>query len=152
MKNPELYKRTVDILVAAYFNDTLEQGDPCGCAVGNIVAANMGIRVCKDDMGCLGWGKDESPEWDKVANLGDYTPTFYEGGAKTQIDATGYTAYEIHLIEKAFESTNWDSGGDDQKMFNGLMEVIETLDQIHENKDEVVTKESKEKFKRVLAH
>src|SRR5688572_25079170 len=50
MKNKPLYHKTVDILVQAYFDDTLVSGHQCGCAVGNLVAANMGIRLIKNDV------------------------------------------------------------------------------------------------------
>lgn len=48
MNRPELYHRTVGILYTAYFNDTLQHGDCCACAVGNIVAANMGYKIKSD--------------------------------------------------------------------------------------------------------
>lgn len=42
MKRPELYQKTVDILVKAYFDDTLQHGNCYACAVGNIIAGNCG--------------------------------------------------------------------------------------------------------------
>jgi len=41
------FENTVDILVKAYINDTLEHNNCYACAVGNIVAHNMGERFVK---------------------------------------------------------------------------------------------------------
>lgn len=38
MKNEKLFYETIDILVKAYLNGTLKNGDCMACAVGNIVA------------------------------------------------------------------------------------------------------------------
>lgn len=46
MKNKELYQKSVDILLDAYNNRELAHGEPCGCAVGNLVRANcIGLKV-----------------------------------------------------------------------------------------------------------
>src|SRR5687768_1919011 len=44
MKNPELYNRTVDILVDAYFKDALVSDDCTACACGNIISANLNYK------------------------------------------------------------------------------------------------------------
>lgn len=134
MKNKELYNKTVDILVQAYFNDTLRHGDCKACAVGNLIQANGGFN-------------NFFTTWTEVfiTVYGEQAvnPTEYYGEAKREIDSTGYAWPDLAKIEKAFESAN---GINDEKMFNGLMAVIEVLDQIHENTDQEVTKVSKQKF------
>jgi hypothetical protein len=76
MKNPELFHRTVGILVKSYLNDTLIHSDCAGCAVGNLIAHTNGFKVdnfngtswfMKDDMyydskewfACFGTSKEE---------------------------------------------------------------------------------------------
>ncbi len=164
MIKEQLYHKTVDILVQAYFNDTLKHSDCCACAVGNIIAANLGYNIKNnedsrypmvwvDGGGCKlpypGSGKD-SFGWGAAIVEGVNENHNY-GEAKKQIDASGYSIYELAYIEKAFESANkefffGDDPPSDEIMFKGLMEVINILDQIHENKDEVVTNSSKQKF------
>lgn len=145
MKNKNLYEKTIKILVNAYLNDTLVKGHCSACAVGNIVAGNMGLSVVR----CVGYsswiskdGKNEIPYWDEVfmttsegqrVNLDEY-----EGDAKAQIDSTGYSVAELALIEETFETN-----GDD--MFTGLMAVVDVLGVIHEvNQEETI--ESKNLF------
>lgn len=134
MKNPELYNRTVDILVQAYFNDTLRHGNCSACAVGNIIKANGGFK---------GFFSNWAEVFMTVEGQQGICPENYEGDAKSEIDSTGYAWQDLAKIEKSFESAK---GIKDEKMFNGLMAVIEVLDQIHENTDQEVTKVSKQKF------
>lgn len=144
MKKPELYHKTVDILVQAYFNDTLEHGDYCGCAVGNLIAAHNGIEIIRT-VNDIHWGA-QSP-----LGMGWYAfkdePNKMPIDVRKAIKKTGYSFKEIYIIERAFENAE---GGesDDEWMFNGLMAVIEVLDQIHENTDTEVTKVTKQKFVR----
>lgn len=151
MKNETLYNKTVNILVDAYFNDTLVHCNCYGCAVGNLVAANMGLKY-------VGKGKKlrwrgvksiyqgfPSKNWIDVLQMGEVNIEEYDGVAKMQIDATGYTPQELARIEHAFENEGIYQRND-QTMFNGLMAVIEVLDQIHENTDQTVTQSSKQKF------
>lgn len=149
MKNELLYNKTVNILVQAYFNDTLEHGYCTCCAVGNIVAANMGYCISKDRQswidilypGWHGWGTVF------ITSLGiqRIDVKSYNGEPKNQIDSTGYTLFELAKIEKAFESAHKGTCDEDW-MFNGLMAVIDVLDEIHENKDAAITSQTKELF------
>jgi hypothetical protein len=134
MINEPLYRRTVDILVNAYFNDTLKHGDCFACAVGNIV----------------NYGKPEqTSNWVGVFYTADMKqwirPDQYEGYAKYEIDSTGYKWQELAKIEYAFESAPR-GNSEDEWMFNGLMNVIDVLDDIHQNKDTEATKEVKKRF------
>jgi hypothetical protein len=138
MNKPELYQKTVDILVDAYFNDTLAHGNPCGCAVGNIVAANMGFKY-KRIKSEIEYEDNVWPEW-----FGAVCKAFQisEDDQDLQIASTGYAADEIIEIEYAFENA-YSGNSDDEWMFNGLIAVIEVLDQIHGNTDAEITTTSK---------
>ena len=161
MKNKELYDRSVNILVDAYMNDELVAQDCNACAVGNLVCANMDYRMHKSYLGKLIWldknGNIINPLWSKVhtVNIGHiimrtYMVENYIGCAKAQIDSTGYTPEQTSRIEVAFEKGNLIVGSKDEKMFSGLMSVIDVLDEIHENTDEEVTKETKSKFQKTV--
>lgn len=143
MNRPELYHKTVDILVQAYFNDTLKHGTGCGCAVGNMVCANLYNGDFKR------WSYDYSwPSWNAVIDYSFSKPDLksYHGVAKDQIDSTGYSVRELAEIEKAFESANVIKTYSEENKFNGLMAVIEALDVIHENKDLELSTKSKNRF------
>lgn len=157
MINPELYQRTVDILVKAYFEDTLEHTNCRACAVGNIVAANMGIELGRtgnylsDIM-----PKDfipHNPELDSGVWYGAihdrqvYEPRLTFSIIK-QVESTGYKAEELAEIEYAFENAP-QGNSEDEWMFNGLMAVIDVLDEIHQNTDKEVTEVSKKRFEKV---
>lgn len=154
MNNPELYKRTVDILVNAYFNDTLKHGHCHACAVGNIVAANCGIVNIASNSewiekaiapASLGWAEVFLTE--RLLSKQLRMPKMYRRikAAKYQIDSTGYTWQELAKIEYAFETAP-NGGSNDEWMFNGLMAVIDVLDEIHDNKDSEVTTQTKKRF------
>jgi hypothetical protein len=163
MIKEDLYQKTVDILVNAYLNDTLIRGDCSTCAVGNIVAANMGYKIINEDNDLIG---RKGISWkDKNGNFIPYAGTYgwgrvhcfnrnygqkfdlseYKGEAKKQIDSTGYSSSQTAAIERAFEQN---FKGED-KMFNALCAVIDTLDVIHKNTDKEFTREVKNKFVKV---
>lgn len=148
MKRPELYHKTVGILVDAYFNDTLVHGDYCGCAVGNMIAANLGIKLIRRRDG-VEWGantmKHFGSEWYDLK----YGTKLVGDKGEIQIKSTGYTYQQILDIEKAFELAE-DGNTEEEYIFNGLMAVIDVLDQIHENTDTNVTQETKNKFNKKL--
>src|SRR6185295_19985371 len=162
MNRPELYKKTVDILYQAYFDDTLRHGNCHACAVGNIVAANMGfkyktyrglygISICydfPDDRVNIHWNVAHP-----LARLG-WPSAFFTAGdyqsfgevdesGRLQIESTGYSIDELAQIEFAFEVA--DKGlSDDEYMFNGLSAVLDILARIHEVTDQdLITTTSK---------
>lgn len=149
MIKEELYHKTVDILVKAYFDDTLKHGNCVACAVGNIInhyrpftseeKTNLQYRISGwSSVFCtLGAGH---PDQEQVI-----LPRNYKGDSKEQIDSTGYTWQELAKIEFYFETAP-QGKSEDEWMFNGLMAVIDVLDEIHENKDTKVTADSKRKF------
>ena len=139
MKNKELFTKTVNILVDAYFKNTLQHGNCAACAVGNIIACNMGIKfrisaVCD---GFYTWD-GLKVSWNKVFvtpfNHQQHNEFNYEGEAKEQIDSTGYTWQELAKVEFAFE-TAYEGKSEDDYMFNGLMSVVDVLIEIHEGNE-----------------
>lgn len=160
MKNKELFEKTISILVEAYLNGTLVKGNCQACAVGNIVAGNNDWNYITEDL------VEEDFHWDCVPHIdmimGDWDieeikysyaqwynvfgtfsqkpftkPENYIGGAKEQIDSTGYTWQELAEIEKAFEQS--------VDMYSGLMNVVEVLGEIHQV-DEKIIEENKLMF------
>lgn len=159
MKNQELYQKSVDILAKAYVDNTLERANCCACAVGNLVAANCGIKMQKrrglvmtigesfEMVLMLGW-MDVHPHWQDVFMTNGEGIQFFSSEkydldhiAKEQIDSTGYTMWELAKIEHAFERNY---KGEDP-MFSSLMAVIDVLDKIHEV-DQAESKVSRDKF------
>lgn len=127
------FDNTVSILVKAYLNDTLIHGDCAACAVGNLIASSKGYKTYR--AGCtVVWQQGYAqPHWQSVFLTDSVSqsiqPKNYTGKAKDQIDSTGYTWQELARIEKAFESAPRISY--DDRMFNGLMAVIDVLAEIH---------------------
>jgi len=149
MKNEELFHKTVAILVKAYLNNTLEHGNCCACAVGNIIAANLRISInpVSDRMIKNGWERSQ-PLWQSVFQtdarahhqLKDFSK--FTGLAKKQILVSGYSLEQLMQIEFAFETApdmaDYDfTSLDDTWMYNGLMAVIDVLCEIHEMNEEV---------------
>jgi hypothetical protein len=146
------FNQTVNVLVQAYLNDTLEHINGCACAVGNLVAAANGYTFKTAPAEYLDtsivWAESNYPSngngW-LDARLGKPS-----GKALEQINSTGYTAEEIFRIEKAFESPyqtrNHYMLNKDEVMFQGLMNVVDVLSEIHET-----TLEQKEQAKLLFA-
>jgi len=113
MKKPELYKKTVDILLAAHKNNTLNQGSCRSCAVGNLIYANINNT---DE-----W---EETDWYRtfIFKVGDISEDRVKR-ATDQVKSTGYTIPQIIRIERAFEN-------------NEILGVIDVLQAIHETTDE----------------
>lgn len=121
MKNKELFEKTIDILVKAFQQDTLNYWSPCGCAVGNLCAAASGYTVIKpykysegsifkELSYILAWKglSDQAifrPNWTQVFSDGcvynDNSSHKAEG--EKELLATGYTIDELIKIEAAFK-------------------------------------------------
>ncbi len=158
MKDKELYDKTISILVKAYLNDTLEHTNCYACAVGNIIASNMGFKVIKDRVKLnMGYGREAI--WDNDFPFKKLAVRFLRGGCivkdvegininhpdvAIQIASTGYTALELALIESAFEEMST-IASPKKFMYQGLIRVVEVLGQIHEVEKEV-TEETKLMF------
>jgi hypothetical protein len=160
MIQEELYNKTVDILVAAYFNDTLVHDDCSACAVGNIIAHHMGCDIVKSEHyhDLFEWhrnGQYIRAVWGNVFitnstyKYQEKDPSWYTGSQKEQIDATGYTWQELAKVEFAFETAPKGHSGADW-MFNGLMAVVDTLDEIHQNDNTMVAATSKQRFTKAV--
>lgn len=139
------FENTVSILVKAYFEGTLEHGNCCACAVGNIIADRMGVVPKKmnridNEGGKICWPNRVIPAWPDVFVTNSPTSKqklrtdMYYGDSKHQIDLTGYSLIELARIEETFERNRilWATDKEDeQAMFNGLMAVVDVLAEIH---------------------
>lgn len=158
MKNKQLYDKTLSILIDAYMNNTLENAYCTSCAIGNIIAANCGYKLIKDEKATkqrgrlqLNWLMPDGtvrlplqPEWSifsvyqdtmLIKNDGKINDKWHE--AIKQIGSTGYSLSELNRIEFAFETRddNVDkfSLTKDERLIYGLLRVIDMLNEIHEN-------------------
>lgn len=113
------FNHTVNVLVKAYINDTLQHGSCSACAVGNIISAN-GYELDRRSLLYMSWYE----ELTGVYFLGNPTE------AEKQISVTGYSRLELAKIEMAFEKQNKEEETED-RMFYGLMRVVDVLAEIH---------------------
>lgn len=132
------FQNTVDILVKAYLNNTLEHGDCGACAVGNLVSAAIGPFEAMPPYLENGKVAEEGIGWPNVFCTIEngyqiIRSNKYEGLAKEQIDSTGYSRQDLARIEEAFEYHNhtYTRLDEDQAMFEGLMAVVDVLADIH---------------------
>lgn len=145
MKRQEVFERTVDVLVKAYQNGTLEHGACQACAVGNLVMANC-------------YNYDEGKAFFKAHDWYNVITTHIKGEqleaegknpnsswyrAIKEIESTGYSVNEVRLIEAAFEDAcQTPDGAEDETGVHGLRAVYDVLLDIHEvDVDTVATAE-----------
>ena len=162
MRNQELFNRTIDILVKAYQNDTLVYSDCAACALGNMIAANNGIRLIREadfvfispasnDMVCgVKYDYWHMAVWVATGKLCANASIDYINVLET----TGYTAKQCAEIELSFYTgvcydPNDELDGADNT-FQGLMSVVDTLMTIHEATETEAT-EAKEMFVKLTA-
>jgi hypothetical protein len=122
---------TVAILVKAYLNNELKHGDCECCAVGNIVHAAGYKKYYHEKMqldSCGIW-KNVFCTDDGVQQWRTYRDEYYFAGIQC-IESTGYSTEELARVEYAFEKAS-DSESNDERMFNGLMAVVDVLAEIH---------------------
>lgn len=150
------FNHTVNVLVQAFLNDTLEQCNCYACAVGNLVAAANGYKLVKKEFK-LGIGEiahvrmvpeymeeDYSSDlrgghWYKLISVFHKSRDVeVNASGRREIDSTGYTEEELTSVEQAFEH----AAGE----FEGLMAVVDVLADIH-GIDLTVREESKALFK-----
>ena len=147
MKNEPLFNRTISILVNAYLNETLIHGECQACAVGNIIANNMGY--VPDMFGCGTQWIDKKtkkiiiPQWSYIFAYGILLTKNPELHLKSmhEIKMSGYSLDELMLIEKSFE----DAPKPDKSGYLGLMSVCDALMEIHEA-NEIEINEAKALF------
>lgn len=145
MKNKELFEKTVNILVKAYQDDTLEYTNCSACAVGNIVAANNGIQLKKRQNREIEVIGGKSDLWkhcfqsfgDGVKGLNEYRPL----DSIQQIATTGYSIDEVAEIERAFH----EGYAENLDNFEGLMTLVDCLMIIHKA-NEVEASQAKSLF------
>lgn len=128
MKNPELFHKTIGILVNAYLKGTIKQGECAACVVGNLIAANMSYEVKEIWRGewrweCEGYSDNDAFRWfDVIVN--NY---HIDEKVEEQVESTGYTIDELKSLEQVFEDVAYRF---DEKV--GLMSVVNKLCEIHE--------------------
>lgn len=159
MNREERFHRSVDVLATAYREGNLQSSECQACAVGNLCADAMGMKVgaVPSEYGArrLGWIKEDGSKYsyagfwlDPLFRLHRYSSSsseeqvysVHKEGAK-QILATGYTSLELDTIERAFEGAckavrvklGKNAGyNDDSVHYAGLVAVYDALCTIHE--------------------
>ncbi len=133
------FEKSVDILVKAFLNDTLQHMNCHACAVGNLIA----------DANQLTYDRSSHPIIIARRKDGTSFPMDWYGqhedgelGMKEML-STGYKPHEIWKIERAFESAVGEDK--DQQMYDGLMRVVNVLSDIH-SVDLSVKEEAKKLF------
>lgn len=137
MNRPQRFKKSVEVLSEAYFNGTLKPGKPCACAVGNLVAAEIGADT-----------EENAEQWPDHSRGSDWygamlaykkltaNPDDYKGEITKCLD---YTNAEVVKIEDAFENS-------EGPLINKLLGVLEVLFEIHKVEDQPVRQKAKKAF------
>ena len=128
MNRPELYQKTVDLLLDAYNNNDLEHGDCSACAVGNICKGNTGWTFY--------FYTPKNGKQTKAAAI--FADDFRDKEDFEKIFPTiGYTLEELAKIENVFEKSIKKDRvrltGCDKKLGQmiGLKAVFKLLKKIH---------------------
>lgn len=142
MTKQEKFDHTVQVLVQAYLNDTLEKGNCQACVVGNLIAYASGSHY-------IGANSNGALQLQAVPRVVDWLEAICtdENGIqevnkevyfacpeiRAAFDSTGYSFEQLTFIEHAFESNNgdWLRATDSKRQFAGLMAVINALADIH---------------------
>lgn len=127
------FEHTVNVLVKAYMNDTLEHENCAACAVGNIICA-AGIDLNSNtDLAANAW-YHAIQKLVRKSEMYCFSHLDKVQIGLNQIEATGYSINELNRIESAFESEGefrFDGVKNEDRMFNGLMKVVDVLADIH---------------------
>lgn len=155
------FENSVNVLVKAYFNDTLRHGNCYACAVGNLVAESSGTKVVKCNMWnfshCgLGWSNlapypalhgEKIQGWGAVFSTDtvsvddeDYPRPIRQVQSKNMGNYFGEpkkqidsTGYTLEELARVeFAFESARGHNDDDRMLNGLMAVVEVLADIHQ--------------------
>lgn len=135
MKNPELFHKTVGILVKAYLNESLVHNSCQACAIGNII-----YNIDRKFHDSLNY--DEHLAYvvsgeTQITIKNKLSPIHLK-----QLSMTGYTINDIIKIERSFEAVRECK---DESGYKGLMNVVNTLSKIHKT-TEVETSQAKDLF------
>ena len=169
MEKLALYKRTVEVLGHAYQNNTLELSNAYADVIGTLVAAGLGYEI-KSALPPGETGGKETTVWmnnGTVVPYPNYTDgkingwlavfayhaddslfirkELFRGKALKQIHATGYKATELLQILHAFRSQ--DSGIREDRIYYGLIKVLDTLEKIHFITDKSLVENNIARFK-----
>lgn len=136
MERKELFKKTMDALWKAYTSKHLIHGDPCGCAVGNLVCNAMNQQNFLLRKPIILGGHIA---WTDVIGFHIDDQCHMDAAAKRQVKSTGYSPEEISMIEHAFEFRNedgssafeFDGSRKDKSGKLGFINVLKTLGKIH---------------------
>jgi hypothetical protein len=140
MNREERFHRSVSVLAKAYREGTLASEDCMVCAIGNLCADALNLKVILNGYGGYQWVNQDGSDYDDagawLSPLNtyrcDWTAVYMRlGTGMAQIKATGYTMQEVDAIEHAFERACGKVRGDMDE--DG--EYIEDFD--YENKVEV---------------
>lgn len=175
MNRTELYANSIDTLKEAYFKHELKHNDCKKCAVGNLLKEPAKQMRISAGIWSLKFVTSSKKRKQYVAGLGEFVGSimfsttvlrvpepFLPGlpvgesmarlklvhdvvNAEMLISKSGYTQEELAQIEFAFETAERGETEEDY-MFNGLMAVIDVLDQIHDNTDAMLTNDQKKRF------
>ena len=130
MINLEKFNHSVNVLLKAYLNNTLQFGNYCACAVGNLLADAVGAKLVIVERINF---KDKDIVWDNSVWTGSEWYADDEGYGDDLILQSGYSKEQIIKIEKSFEKSRKHFGTNihDEDMFNGMMSVVDVLAEIH---------------------
>jgi len=154
MNRPELFVKSVDILVDAFNKGKLANMSVCNCAVGNLIAYRTGTYEMRDTT----WHELISEIRDRrltkkqiETNVKDVTDKVFKGEHSSSIKymvgdirKTEYSINEVEKIERAFEKVvdgeyvPQDAFGNKVDVKTGLMRAIKVLGKIHEVPAETV--------------
>lgn len=160
MKNQPIYFRSIDLISANYKINRIVHGDCRKCPTAILLkaaSAKTNIPVQRwSNLFCTITRVDDVQE--QIFATKNSIIVFHDLGFFTQkkspeirqqaeelIAAGDYTLDELAKIENAFETAPY-GDSDEEYLFNGIMAVIDALDEIHENNDLSITKEVKERF------
>lgn len=140
MKTPT-FNETVDILVKAYLNGTLNHTACAACACGNIIAGSLKAVALNEDNVTF-----QNKDGIRIGvPYGGYQP-HYNTYDKLQAleDVTGYTHDQFKKIEFTFMS----NARADDDYFTSLIAVVDLLAEIH-NIDLYPKEEAKKLFVKI---
>lgn len=142
MKKPEVFRNTIDVLVNAFFDGTLMPQHCAACAVGNVLADANDMTVVEDPYKSYRWKGGQYNIWS--TSLGPHEIVRLNDNVESP-----YSGKELAMIERAFEENTSKvcHSSEEEKMedmFDGLMAVVDVLEDIHEVDD---TKDVRDQFR-----
>lgn len=148
----ERFERNTGILARAWLDNTLRAGSCSKCAVGNMIAGNMGYEV----KGIISWTHCGHPVWPRWLHLikGGRLQYAEKAQVLAHIASTGYGLKEIALIEETFEGSvrehrdRFPYSPGEEATFKGLMDVVDLMAGF-DNIDLKTVENAKKQFEKV---